>query len=502
MTCLKRLLLALISAFLILGSSVPVKAEEKSKEDIIPRTFLILDVSGSTRASRGILTSLYKIILELFQQCPYKMELTTLMFDKHLLTDPDCIIEETLGQGTNSNIQKKLNATLNSEKVFCCDTAVHRSLSEFEDQYLDSLSDEDCKNANVIVFSDMVSTVDDTSDVNQDVNKLFYEWQERGITVKSLVWTENGDSDFVFEHVDDSGNTMCQVNLNNMLGAYESLLYIYFGLLTGEPPAIESYDTELHKNQLIVFPSDAYEIYLLAVGPDKKIVYYDSETAEESDGSVLLEDRVETIKDEINGFPLSVYKIGREEASTIQNVLAEDVSELKMYYIQCPEIVSSKIDSDSNNHKIYSKEPVTFTVTVNLSQLFWEEKAEEMYINTILQAEQGERIERPIGGEYDKRNQTFIAKDKDGFPEGKKTWNVSVQLKDGDNHVLDEQSTKVYVGQKSSEDPSSAPPHPDPDHISIPVYVIAIIAILVVVFIMVVLCIINKNRKEKHKWNI
>lgn len=355
-------------------------ALEKSSE--MPKTYLLLDVSGSTEDARNTLISLYKYLFKLFETYPYEMDLTICFFDKTLWTDNPYVVNIMVGAQNKTTDLSRLDSLFAEEDsmMFSRDTAVYDSLLTFDQMFIASLTNEEKTNTNIIVFSDMQSTIHLERNTDDAVNELFSKWHEDGITVKGLIWCES-EENFDYQNSDDI-NRMYMLDLTNKIEAYECIFSIYFDILTGVQPENYDYNPQYQESAFVRVNPEAYEIFIISDSNDLKLVYINEE------GDLQEIDTDDTELFPVENYPDSPPKVLVFNKTTVDKIggafSALNVSHFQVYQIVAPQISDVSLQQNGQNDLVRAGEPIEIVAKYNPQIRYWEQKVTELQAEMII----------------------------------------------------------------------------------------------------------------------
>lgn len=431
---LKIIFVMLLSMLILAVTALPTSLAAEPVS-VIPRTYMLLDVSGSTANSRETLTSLYKYLFALFDTSPYEMDLTICFFDESLRNTDE--IQTRIGGEVKGNAENQLYTVLSADDMFLNNTAVYDSLIDFNESFITQLSDEEKKNANIIVFSDMVSTINITSNTHEAVNSLFSQWVEYGITVKGLIWRESA-KEFIFQNSDDV-NKVYNMDLANKIGAYECLFHIYFDIITGGYP--ENYDfnpNQKHDVPVVIYPN-TYEMFVITDNNQTTLKYIDGETGEYKDINATELFPAAQFSDN----PPKILVIDKQQIDLIGTTfLASSVSDFQVYPIVAPQVVDVTLQQNGQSDLIHAKELTNFNVAYNPQIKLWDQNASELKAEIII-TKDGDSHSTSFTLVEQSDNHEFLG-EYNTFPENGE-YNIIVKIKDKNDVSLSEFETSQFV---------------------------------------------------------
>ncbi len=480
--------IAFLLAVFILLSHMNFAYAISGKDEPTPRTFLVLDVSGSTSESKDVLQSLYRYLIALFDTTPYEMRLTILLFDENLLDQTSNIIDTVVNNSNKNDIKGQLEELLLDK--FTKDTAVADSLSSLDKNFINKLTDQEKENCNIVVFSDMVSTIRLNSNNYRSINQIYSKWIDEKITVKSLIWN---NKEFSMEN-GDSINKIYNIDLYNTMPAYECLFHIYFDIVTGGYPEHFDNNKENVSRKLISIWPNTYEIFIITKNNDATLSIV-TDSGEKKD--------IETVElfpnDDFSGNPPKILKINKKQVDEIgRSFLAEGIEDFQVYSILAPQISEIKVSQNGERNLIRESKITEFVVSVDPQIKLWENKMSDITVQLFVDKldpennlkSESKLIDPKITGNLEKDGyfeQSFVA-----FTEGNGEYLISAQILDSAGNILSKETKKVFVTFSDQITP-------DNDG-KIAVVIISVFIVLVLIGIL--LLIVFKKKKSKDKWNI
>lgn len=506
---LKKILAVAFCSIIFISCVSPVCANNDLEP--IPNTYLVFDVSSSTAKSKETLKSLYQYLVLLFSNCQYDMNLTILLFDEELLTDPQNIVEVSLGNKNKINYTEKLSEILDLSDKFSRKTAVYESLDKFNSMYISKLNDEEKNITNIVVFSDMKSTANQSRNTDKNINDLYLSWISSGITVKNLVWTD-GDktSSFEFLHSDET-NDMYTVDINDVsIIPYEVLFHLYFHTITGGYPENNNKTPENRADNIIYKYPDTYEIYLLTDNPDAVF-----KSISDSDNKDLITIETEQVfpSQQLSNNQPKVFKINKSVVDKMGSMyLAENLKHLYIYTILSPKISNIKIVQGYNDY-LYTDNETSFEVVIDPSIKLWRDmSANSLRVNVAI-------CSKKTTGATETKDEDLINTNEDRFifkcdginafssGEGKYDITVTVWLKNDsekidDDILLCEKTVNKYIvagGTSTNSDDNGKD-----GYVRLKVIVVALFFIFVSIFIIIFIIKSKKHKKDAllKKWNL
>lgn len=482
--------IACLLAIFILLSHINFAYANSEKDNSIPRTFLVLDVSGSTVESKHMIQSLYRYLLALFETSPYEMQLTVLLFDENLLDQTYNIIDTVVNDSNKNDIKEQLEGILSDK--FTKDTAVADSLSSLDKKYISKLTAKEKENSNIVVFSDMVSTIRLDSNNYRSINQIYSKWIDEKITVKSLIWD---NKDFLLEN-GDNVNKIYNINLSDTMPAYECLFHIYFDIVTGEAPKYFYNNKESVSHKLISVLPNTYEIFIITKNNDA-IFSYITDSEEKKN--------IETIElfpngDYIGNVP-KILKINKNLVDKIGDAfLAEEIGDFQVYSILAPQISEIKVSQNGDRELIRESTKTEFVVSVDPQIKLWKNKLSDITVEllidkiepeTNLQNEQ-EEINPKIIGKLEKDGS--FEKSIEAFTEGNGEYLISVRILDSAGNILSKETKNVFVTFSNQSTPGN--------YGKIAFIIIIAFIVLVLTGILLFIVLKKKKLKTKNKWYI
>jgi hypothetical protein len=477
-------LLALFLLMLLMAATTLPTALAAGQAANIPQTYILFDVSSSTANSRETLTSLYKYLFALFETSPYEMNLTICFFDENL-REKDEILTIVGGEHKGNTVSKLL-----ADDMFSKKTAVYDSLVAFNQKFITLLSDEEKMNTNIIVFSDMVSTVNTSANTCEAVNRIFSQWIESGMTVKGLIWRESA-KEFVFRN-SDNVNKKYDIDLNNKMGAYECLFHIYFDIITGGYPENFDFNPQQKSNVPVVVYPNSYEMFIITNNNLTTLKYVDRETGEYKD--INATELFPTAEFPDN--PPKILVINKQQIDLIGTTfLASSVSDFQVYPIVAPRVVNINIQQNGSSELIRANEATDFIVTYDPQIKLWAQNSSELTAEVTI-GKDGTDHPSVFTLEDPSDTHEFLG-NKNVFSETGE-YNITVRIKDKDNAVLSEFLTTQYVTfSRETSSPSGSGGDSGGGN-----------TVLIVVLIIVGLIIVAgfgfflANRGKKRSWNL
>jgi hypothetical protein len=487
MKTLKMIVAILLSVMLVATMGFPT-ALAAGQVSVVPQTYILFDVSGSTANSRETLTSLYKYLFTLFETSPYEMNLTICFFDVSLRNEDE--IQTRVGGNNQGNTASQLYGKLLEPSMFSKSTAVYDSLVTFEEKFIMPMSDEEKKNTTIIVFSDMDNTVRTDINTHGTINNIFSKWLENQITVKGLIWQENGKK-FVFNQEDEI-NKVYPIDLNNKIGAYECLFHVYFDILTGGYPKNYDFNSQQKPNVPVVVYPNSYEMFIITDNNQTTLKYVDSATGEYKDINATELFPAAQFSDN----PPKILVITKQQIDLIGTTfLATSVSDFQVYPIVAPQVVDITVQQNGQSDLIRAKEITRFIVKYDPQIKIWIQNASELKAE-ITVTKDGDYQSTSFILDEQSDNSEFVG-DKNPFPETGE-YDVVAKIKDKNGASLSEYKISQYVtfANKNATNTGSDGDNGIGNMVLIALIIVAVLMIVAGgVFFLV-------KRKKKTPWNL